>query len=137
MASAQPSHPHLPGRRHGHLDVRAAAWRSAAWTPDPSGDTWRGFLPRQTAIQQLFRRWPFVPSRELERIRLVLLHCDEIAHPSATHRLSEPGQALLDLVEGELERRRESGDHQPPGGPASGHPGLPKRSRGRDRGERS
>jgi hypothetical protein len=77
-----------------------------------------------------------VPSRELERIRLVLLHCDEIAHPDATHRLSEPGQALLDLVEGELERRRESGHHQPPNGStATGHPGLPRRSPGRRRGD--
>lgn len=134
MAPIQPSRPDFHGRRAGHFDVRSAQ-RRGAWTQEAARDHLRGFLPRQAAIQELFRRWPFVPSRELERIRLVLLHCDEIAHPAATHRLSEPGQALLDLVEGELRRRRESGHHQPPNGLATGHPGLPKRSPGRRRGD--
>ncbi|WP_442543327.1 hypothetical protein ACSBOX_16010 [Arthrobacter sp. KN11-1C] len=76
-----------------------------------------------------------MPSRELERIRLVLLHCDELAHPAATHRLSEPAQALLDLVTSELERRRESGHHQPfNGSPATDHPGQLKLPRGRRQG---
>jgi hypothetical protein len=134
MAAIQPSHPHLHGQRAGHLDVRAAR-RGAVWSQETSSEPWRGYLPRQSAVQQLFRRWPSVPSRELERIRLVLLHCDEIAHPSATRRLSEPAQALLDLVTGELERRRESGHHQPlNGSPATEHPGPLKLSRARRQG---
>lgn len=72
-----------------------------------------GSLSRQSAVQQLFRRWPRVPSRELERIRQVLLHCDELGNPAATHHLSEPAQALLDLVTTELERRRKPGEHLP------------------------
>src|SRR5438105_3958501 len=102
MAPIQPSHPHLHGQGVGHPDVRTAR-RGAPFTQAPSSDPWRGYLPRQSAVQQLFRRWPSVPTRELERIRRVLLHCDEIARPAATHRLSEPAQALLDLVTGELE----------------------------------
>lgn len=126
MAPIQPSHPHLHGQRAGQFDVRAAR-RSAVWTADTSSEALRGYLPKPSAVQQLFRRWPFVPSRELERIRRVLLHCDEIAHPAATHRLSEPAQALLDLVTSELERRRESGHYHPlSNGPATGHPALPK-----------
>ena len=125
MAPIQPSHPH----------VRAAR-RRGSWTPDTSDESWRNHLPRHSALQQLFRQSPSVPSRELERIRLVLLHCDEIAHTAATHRLSEPAQALLDLVTGELERRRESGHHQPlNSSPASRHPGLPKLAPVRRRGE--
>ncbi len=87
-----------------------------------------GSLTRQSAVQQLFRRWPLVPSRELERIRQVLLHCDELGHPAATHHLSEPAQALLDLVTVELQRRREPGKHPPLShSPGSGVRGLPQR----------
>ena len=133
MAPIQPSRPSVHGRRAGHFDVRAVQ-RGPSWAQEAPSDPLRGFLPRQTAIQKLFRRWPFVPTRELERIRQVLLHCDEIAHPAATNGLSEPGQALLDLVAGELERRRESAQQQPPtASPATGQPGLPKRSPGRRR----
>lgn len=57
------------------------------------------------AVRQLFHRWPLVPSRELERIRHVLIHCDQLGSPD-THHLSEPAQALLDLINCELERRR-------------------------------
>ncbi|GAA3272272.1 hypothetical protein [Paenarthrobacter aurescens] len=57
------------------------------------------------AVRQLFHRWPLVPSRELERIRHVLLHCDQLGSPD-THHLSEPAQALLELINCELERRR-------------------------------
>lgn len=134
MAPIQPSHPHLHGQRAVHIDVRAAR-RGTAWTADTSSEALRGYLPRPSAAQQLFRRWPFVPSRELERIRLVLLHCDEIAHPAATRRLSEPAQALLDLVTSELERRREPGHHQPlNGSPAAAHPALPTLAPSRRRG---
>ncbi|MBM7791718.1 hypothetical protein [Paenarthrobacter ilicis] len=60
------------------------------------------------AVRQLFHRWPLVPSRELERIRHVLLHCDQLGSAD-THHLSEPAQALLDLINCELERRRALG----------------------------
>ncbi|WP_243753154.1 hypothetical protein [Paenarthrobacter sp. MSM-2-10-13] len=60
------------------------------------------------AVRQLFHRWPLVPSRELERIRHVLIHCDQLGSPD-THHLSEPAQALLDLINCELERRRLAG----------------------------
>ncbi len=61
------------------------------------------------AVRQLFHRWPLVPSRELERIRHVLVHCDQLGSPD-THHLSEPAQALLDLINCELERRRLAGN---------------------------
>ncbi|MDP9903093.1 hypothetical protein [Arthrobacter bambusae] len=106
----QPGHLHGP---HGiSFDARAARL-TASWTHGPSTESRLGCLPGQRAVQQLFRRWPFVPSRELERIRRVLLHCDEIAHPATTRSLSEPAHTLLDLVTAELERRREPGHHQP------------------------
>ncbi|MFE4196117.1 hypothetical protein ACFRJ9_09655 [Paenarthrobacter sp. NPDC056912] len=60
------------------------------------------------AVRQLFHRWPLVPSRELERIRHVLIHCDQLGSAD-THHLSEPAQALLDLINSELDRRRASG----------------------------
>lgn len=135
MVSIQPSHAHLRGRKVDHPGVRAAP-RGASWTQDSSSELWRGCLPRPSAVQELFRRWPSVPSRELERIRGVLLHCDEISHSDSTHRLSEPAQTLLDLVTGELERRREAGNHQPFGGsPAAGARGMPTLARGRRQGE--
>ncbi|MGO4246031.1 hypothetical protein AB4Y87_02370 [Paenarthrobacter sp. RAF54_2] len=62
------------------------------------------------AVRQLFHRWPLVPSRELERIRHVLIHCDQLGSAD-THHLSEPAQALLELINSELDRRRSSG-HQ-------------------------
>ncbi|MDQ0236039.1 hypothetical protein J2S91_002390 [Arthrobacter bambusae] len=87
-----------------------------------------GSLSRQSAVQQLFRRWPRVPSRELERIRRVLLHCDEIGNSAATHHLSEPAQALLALVTAELERRNEPGKHPSLShSPGSGVRGRPQR----------
>ncbi|MEV7661698.1 hypothetical protein [Paenarthrobacter sp. NPDC089316] len=63
------------------------------------------------AVRHLFHRWPLVPSRELERIRHVLLHCDQLGSPD-THHLSEPAQALLELINSELDRRR-SPEHHP------------------------
>ncbi|BCW43106.1 hypothetical protein [Arthrobacter sp. StoSoilB5] len=60
------------------------------------------------AVRQLFHRWPLVPSRELERIRHVLIHCDQLGSAD-THHLSEPAQALLELINNELDRRRSSG----------------------------
>ncbi|MFJ5956152.1 hypothetical protein ACIQC5_09355 [Paenarthrobacter sp. NPDC092416] len=56
------------------------------------------------AVRQLFHRWPLVPSRELERIRHVLIHCDQLGSAD-THHLSEPAQALLQLINDELDRR--------------------------------
>ncbi|MFJ4210066.1 hypothetical protein ACIPY2_16560 [Paenarthrobacter sp. NPDC089675] len=58
------------------------------------------------AVRELFRRWPLVPTRELERIRHVLVHCDQLGS-AETHHLSEPAQALLELVSTELDRRRQ------------------------------
>ncbi|MFK0042158.1 hypothetical protein ACIQTW_20170 [Paenarthrobacter sp. NPDC090517] len=77
------------------------------------------------AVRQLFHRWPLVPSRELERIRHVLLHCDQLGSPD-THHLSEPAQALLDLINSELERRRNAA--APPGTPGAKAPAdVPER----------
>ncbi|VXC34959.1 hypothetical protein ARTHRO9V_240008 [Arthrobacter sp. 9V] len=70
------------------------------------------------AVRQLFHRWPLVPSRELERIRHVLLHCDQLGSPD-THHLSEPAQALLELINCELERRRSLGNQSSGGNQAS------------------
>jgi hypothetical protein len=50
-----------------------------------------------------------VPSRELERIRHVLIHCDQLGSAD-THHLSEPAQALLELINNELDRRRSLSD---------------------------
>ncbi|YCH06498.1 hypothetical protein ACTAQJ_15440 [Arthrobacter sp. alpha11c] len=61
------------------------------------------------AVRQLFHRWPLVPSRELERIRHVLIHCDQLGSAD-THHLSEPAQALLELINNELDRRRSLSD---------------------------
>ncbi|VXB75442.1 hypothetical protein ARTHRO9AX_190046 [Arthrobacter sp. 9AX] len=63
---------------------------------------------RPKAVQELFRRWPKVPSRELERIRHALLQCLHRGHPGREHQLSEPARELLDLVTAELDRRREA-----------------------------
>lgn len=57
------------------------------------------------AVRQLFRRWPLVPTRELERIRHVLVHCDQLGSADS-HHLSEPAKALLELISSELDRRR-------------------------------
>ncbi|WP_017197122.1 hypothetical protein [Arthrobacter sp. M2012083] len=76
---------------------RAAATHGVSNKPDA--------LLGAIAVRQLFHRWPLVPSRELERIRHVLLHCDQLGSPD-THHLSEPAQALLELINSELERRR-------------------------------
>ncbi|MFJ4171049.1 hypothetical protein ACIPY3_16200 [Paenarthrobacter sp. NPDC089714] len=67
------------------------------------------------AVRQLFRRWPLVPTRELERIRHVLVHCDQLGSPDA-HHLSEPAQALLDLITSELNNRREAAKAAHPAG---------------------
>ncbi|MGO4588269.1 hypothetical protein [Paenarthrobacter sp. 2TAF44] len=61
------------------------------------------------AVRQLFHRWPLVPSRELERIRHVLIHCDQLGSAD-THHLSQPAQALLELINNELDRRRSLSD---------------------------
>ncbi|WP_143711755.1 hypothetical protein [Paenarthrobacter aurescens] len=65
-----------------------------------------GFLPESAVVQELFRRWPLVPSRELIRIRRALLQCRQIGRAGGGHELSEPALALLELVTAELERRR-------------------------------
>ncbi|MDI2021230.1 hypothetical protein [Paenarthrobacter nicotinovorans] len=75
------------------------------------------------AVRQLFHRWPLVPSRELERIRHVLLHCDQLGSPD-THHLSEPAQALLELINSELDRRRTAEGH--PQAPAAEAPATRK-----------
>jgi len=75
--------------------------------PGPAGS-----LHRAAAVQELFRRWPLVPSRELERVRRVLLQCQNIG-PHSENGLSEPAQALLELVTTELERRRATGPPVP------------------------
>jgi len=81
---------------------RATAHHAAPNKPDA--------LLGAIAVRQLFHRWPLVPSRELERIRHVLIHCDQLGSAD-THHLSEPAQALLELINSELDRRRSSG-HQ-------------------------
>lgn len=66
-----------------------------------------------------------MPSRELERIRHVLLHCDQLGSPD-THHLSEPAQALLELINCELERRQNAA--APQGTPGAKAPaGVPER----------
>lgn len=59
-----------------------------------------------SAVTELFRRWPAVPSRELERIRRALLQCESTGYGGSGHQLSEPARAVLDLITAELERRR-------------------------------
>jgi hypothetical protein len=65
--------------------------------------------PDQKAVQELFRRWPFVPSRELHRIRTALLQCLDSGHRGKEQHLSEPARELLHLVTEELGRRRATG----------------------------
>jgi hypothetical protein len=62
---------------------------------------------RTKAVQELFRRWPNVPTRELQRIRHALLQCLHRGHSGREHHLSETASSLLDLVTAELGRRRE------------------------------
>lgn len=57
------------------------------------------------AVQEIFRRWPTISSRELQRIRRALLDCQRLTSPGGGHQLSEPALALLELVTDELNRR--------------------------------
>ncbi len=50
-------------------------------------------------IFQTFRRWPLVPTQDLQRLRAALLQC-------VAAEDSETAQQLLGLVEDELHRRR-------------------------------
>lgn len=52
-----------------------------------------------------FGRWPLVPSRELRRIRHVLLHASGRGGPQPA--LSQSARELLDLVTAELQRREQ------------------------------
>ncbi|MGK3647205.1 hypothetical protein [Pseudarthrobacter enclensis] len=61
---------------------------------------------RSSAVQELLRRWPHVPTRELDRIHRALIHCQQTQHPGNAGKLTEPALALLDLVTAELSRRR-------------------------------
>lgn len=58
------------------------------------------------AVKDLSRRWPAVPSRELERIRRALLQSEGANYGGGGHQLSEPARALLDLISAGLQRRR-------------------------------
>lgn len=71
------------------------------------------------AARRHFHRWPLVPSRELKRIRQVLLHCASVGSTESVNELSEPAQALLDLVTAELQRR---GQTVHPAGPPDSSP---------------
>jgi hypothetical protein len=93
--------------------------RAAATHGSHGGSNKPDALLGAIAVRQLFHRWPLVPSRELERIRHVLLHCDQLGSPD-THHLSEPAQALLELINCELERRRNAA--APQGAPGAKAP---------------
>lgn len=70
------------------------------------------------AARRHFHRWPLVPSRELKRIRQVLLHCAKAEGTESANQLSEPPQALLDLVTTELQHRGQTVDPiRPPDSP--------------------
>jgi hypothetical protein len=78
-----------------------------AWAPGAVAEYGRpGVLAGPVGVQELFRRWPLVPSRELIRIRRALLQCRQMGGEGREHELSEPALALLDVVTSELERRR-------------------------------
>lgn len=61
------------------------------------------------SVFRSFRRWPLVPSPELQRLRSVLLKCDAVMGPDSVHELSDSARKLLELVTEELERREASG----------------------------
>ncbi|MCP2049210.1 UNVERIFIED_ORG: hypothetical protein J3D58_003282 [Paenarthrobacter nicotinovorans] len=86
---------------------RAAVTQGTHRAPTDKPDALLGAI----AVRQLFHRWPLVPSRELERIRHVLIHCDQLGSPD-THHLSEPAQALLELINSELDRRRNAAENR-------------------------
>ncbi|MEV7605851.1 hypothetical protein AB0N65_10485 [Paenarthrobacter sp. NPDC089322] len=89
---------------HGAVPFTASVARRGATRPHDLPNKPDALLGA-IAVRQLFRRWPLVPTRELERIRHVLIHCDELGSAD-THHLSEPAKALLELITNELERRR-------------------------------
>jgi hypothetical protein len=62
-------------------------------------------LDDDDSVFRSFRRWPLVPSRELLRLRSVLLRCGVMAGPGSARELSESATKLLALVNEELERR--------------------------------
>lgn len=66
---------------------------------------------RSKAVQELLRRWPHVPTRELQRIQRALIHCQQVQHPGHADQLTGPAQALLDRVTAELGRRRSRDAH--------------------------
>jgi hypothetical protein len=57
------------------------------------------------AARRHFYRWPLVPSRELKRIRQVLLHRASVGDLESGDDSSDSAQALLELVTAELRRR--------------------------------
>ena len=57
------------------------------------------------AARHHFGGWPLVPSRELRRIRHVLLHASSSGGPQP--ELSQSARELLDLVTSELQRREQ------------------------------
>lgn len=70
------------------------------------------------AARRHFYRWPLVPSRELKRIRHVLLRCASAGSIGSGKDLSDSAQALLDLVTAELQRR---GQSEGSASPLAGH----------------
>lgn len=77
-------------------------------------------VPRESssaiaAVKELFRRWPAVPSRELERIRRALRQCESSGYAGGGHQLSEPARAALELITAELERRGQTNTPHTPG----------------------
>ncbi|HKU30567.1 hypothetical protein [Arthrobacter sp. NyZ413] len=116
--------PHEPARpRESRTGTGLAGGRSPSWIQQYTNESRLGSFPRQSAFRRLFRRWPSVPTRELERIRSILLHCGEVAHPAANDCLTGPAQALLDLVSAELHRRSGEGHARPPGSDPGAGPG--------------
>ena len=57
------------------------------------------------AAGHLFGRWPLVPSRELRRIRQILLYAASNEEAESMISLSESSRELLELVTAELKHR--------------------------------
>jgi hypothetical protein len=67
------------------------------------------------AARHLFGRWPLVPSRELQRIRQILLHAGAALGADSANQWSDSARELFELVTAELRRRGQldSGTHRP------------------------
>ena len=61
------------------------------------------------AARHVFGRWPLVPSRELRRIRQILLHAESAAGNRLTDDLPESARDLLEHVTVELQHRGQLG----------------------------